>query len=217
MHKWFKCLDVAVGRVYISRDVVFDESVYPFSKLNPNAGVRLRSEILLLPNHIQPNNLPTPGVELIDCSNINAHVIPVTANAPLSSGQIAEISTSNDEAALGVRRTHSCADQIAATEGLVTQSCADPIVYADQITATGDPAAQSCADQIAATGGSVTQSCADQIVCADQITATGGPATQSYADQIGGHVPVPDFSPSVSSMPLPAAPVRPSTRLHTWH
>jgi hypothetical protein len=41
MHKEFKCLDVAVGRVYISRDVVFDESVYPFSKLNPNAGVRL--------------------------------------------------------------------------------------------------------------------------------------------------------------------------------
>jgi hypothetical protein len=41
MHKGFKCLDVAAGQVYISRDVVFDESVYPFSKLNPNAGVRL--------------------------------------------------------------------------------------------------------------------------------------------------------------------------------
>jgi hypothetical protein len=110
MHKGFKCLDVAAGQVYISRDVVFDESVYPFSKLNPNAGVRLRSKILLLPNHIQPNNLPTHGVELIDCSNINTLVIPVTANAPLSSGQIVEISTSNDEATLGVRRTQSCAD-----------------------------------------------------------------------------------------------------------
>jgi hypothetical protein len=225
MHKGFKCLDVAAGRAYISRDVVFDESIYPFSKLNPNAGVRLRSEILLLPNHIQPNNLPTPGVKLIDCSNINAPVIPVTANAPLSSGQIAEISTSNDEATLGIRRTQSCvdqiigADQIAATEGPVTQSCADSIVCADQIAATGDPVAQSCtdqivcADQIAVTGGPVTQSYADQIVCADQITATGGPATQSCADQIGGHVPVPDFSPSVSSVPLPAAPLRPNTRL----
>jgi hypothetical protein len=152
MHKGFKCLDVAAGRVYISRDVVFDESVYPFSKLNPNAGVRLRSEVLLLPNHIQPNNLPTPGVELIDCSNINAPVIPVTANAPLSSGQIAEISTSNDEATLDVRRPQSYADQIVgadqitATEGPVTQSCADPIICANQIAATGDPAAQSCAD-----------------------------------------------------------------------
>jgi hypothetical protein len=41
MHKGFKCLDVAAGRVYISRNVVFDESVYLFSKLNPNTGVRL--------------------------------------------------------------------------------------------------------------------------------------------------------------------------------
>jgi hypothetical protein len=145
--------------------------------------VYLRSEVLLLPNHIQPNNLPTPGVKLIDCSNINAHVIPVTANAPLSSGQIAEISTSNDEATLGVRHPQPCADQIAATEGPVTQCCADPIVCADQIAATGDPAAQSCADQIvcadqiAVTGGPVTQSCANQIICVDQIAATGGLAT----------------------------------------
>jgi hypothetical protein len=49
LHKGFKCLDVAEGRIYISRNVVFDEIVYPFSKLNPNAGARLRYEILLLP------------------------------------------------------------------------------------------------------------------------------------------------------------------------
>jgi histone deacetylase 1/2 len=49
MHKGFKCLDVREGRVYISRDVVFDENVYLFSSLHPNAGARLRSEILLLP------------------------------------------------------------------------------------------------------------------------------------------------------------------------
>jgi hypothetical protein len=171
MHKGLKCLDIAAGRVYISRDVVFDESVYPFSKLNPNAGVRLRSKILLLLNHIQPNNLPTPGVELIYCSNINTPVIPVTANAPLSSGQITEISTSNDEATLGVRRTQSCADQI---------------VCVDQIISAGGPAIQSCADQIAATGGPAAQSCADQIVCVDQITSTGGPVTESCADQIIG-------------------------------
>lgn len=47
-HKGFKCLDVAAGRVYISRDVAFDETVFPFSNLNPNAGAKLRSEILLL-------------------------------------------------------------------------------------------------------------------------------------------------------------------------
>ncbi|XP_073351811.1 uncharacterized protein [Aegilops tauschii subsp. strangulata] len=36
MHKGVKCLDVSTGRVYISRDVVFDESVFPFQSLHPN-------------------------------------------------------------------------------------------------------------------------------------------------------------------------------------
>jgi hypothetical protein len=53
LHKGFKCLDVAEGRVYISRDVVFDETVFPFHKLNPNAGAHLRAEILLLPSTSQ--------------------------------------------------------------------------------------------------------------------------------------------------------------------
>jgi hypothetical protein len=49
MHKGFKCLDILAGRIYISRDVVFDETLFPFSKLHPNAGTHLRSEVLLLP------------------------------------------------------------------------------------------------------------------------------------------------------------------------
>jgi hypothetical protein len=52
LHKGFKCLDISTGRIYISRDVVFDEDVFPFSKLHPNAGARLRSEILLLPSNL---------------------------------------------------------------------------------------------------------------------------------------------------------------------
>jgi histone deacetylase 1/2 len=32
LHKGFKCLDINEGRVYISRDVVFDEDVFPFSE-----------------------------------------------------------------------------------------------------------------------------------------------------------------------------------------
>jgi hypothetical protein len=50
MHKGFKCLDIPTGRIYISRDVVFDEQVFPFSELHDNACARLRSEIELLPN-----------------------------------------------------------------------------------------------------------------------------------------------------------------------
>ena len=52
LHKGYKCLDISTGRVYISCDVVFDESVFLFEKLHPNAGARLRQEILLLPNHL---------------------------------------------------------------------------------------------------------------------------------------------------------------------
>jgi hypothetical protein len=32
LHKGYKCLDIDSGRVYISRDVIFDERVFPFSK-----------------------------------------------------------------------------------------------------------------------------------------------------------------------------------------
>jgi hypothetical protein len=62
LHKGFKCLDVKTGRVYISWDVVFDENVFPFTKLHPNAGSRLAIEILLLPKHLSN---PTGG-ELVD-------------------------------------------------------------------------------------------------------------------------------------------------------
>jgi hypothetical protein len=48
LHKWYKCLDISTGRVYISRDVVFDETVFPFASLHSNAGARLREEIILL-------------------------------------------------------------------------------------------------------------------------------------------------------------------------
>jgi hypothetical protein len=48
-HKGYRCLDVATGHIYISRDVVFDENVFPFSELHPNARTQLRAKILLLP------------------------------------------------------------------------------------------------------------------------------------------------------------------------
>jgi hypothetical protein len=45
MHKGYKCLDISTGRVYISRDVIFDEEIFPFSELHENAGARLRAEL----------------------------------------------------------------------------------------------------------------------------------------------------------------------------
>jgi hypothetical protein len=46
MHKGFKCLDPKEGWVYISRDVVFDESIFPFASLHPNAGARLAQNLI---------------------------------------------------------------------------------------------------------------------------------------------------------------------------
>lgn len=52
LHKGFKCLDISTGRIYISRDVTFDGSLYPFAQLNP-----IRAEILLLlPSLLHPGN-----------------------------------------------------------------------------------------------------------------------------------------------------------------
>jgi histone deacetylase 1/2 len=53
MHKGVKCLDIKTGQVYISEDVVFNETVFPFASLHPNAGALLRREILLLPESLQ--------------------------------------------------------------------------------------------------------------------------------------------------------------------
>jgi hypothetical protein len=49
LHKGYKCLDIQSVRVYISRDVIFDEEVFPFSTSHSNAGARLRAKISLLP------------------------------------------------------------------------------------------------------------------------------------------------------------------------
>jgi histone deacetylase 1/2 len=69
LHKGFKCLDIPNGRIYISRDVVFDEAIFPFSALHNNAGARLRAEILLLPSHLL--NPTDHGGECVDNQQVN--------------------------------------------------------------------------------------------------------------------------------------------------
>ena len=61
LHKGYKCLEISTGRIYISREVIFDETLFPFSKLHPNAGALLRAEIALLSD---PTILPDSGGEL---------------------------------------------------------------------------------------------------------------------------------------------------------
>jgi hypothetical protein len=56
MHKGYKCLDIFTGCIYISRDVVFDEAIFPFAELHSNAGAQLRTEINLLPCTLLPSS-----------------------------------------------------------------------------------------------------------------------------------------------------------------
>jgi hypothetical protein len=63
--------------VYISRDVIFDETQFPFSKLHPNSCARFRVEICLLPESLL--NL-VRGIDTFDSTddsstNIN-HEVP---------------------------------------------------------------------------------------------------------------------------------------------
>jgi hypothetical protein len=90
LHKGFKCLDVTGGRVYISRDVVFDETIYPFAKLNPNAGTRIRSEILLLPSSSETLATSSLGVQILDSSTTDTHIFFLYLLMPLVQLQLLE-------------------------------------------------------------------------------------------------------------------------------
>jgi hypothetical protein len=61
---------MSTGRVYVSRDVVFDENVFPFASLHPNAGALLKKEILLLPT----SSTPTPHG---DAQHTDDHMSPI--------------------------------------------------------------------------------------------------------------------------------------------
>jgi len=81
IHKGFKCLEPKTGRVYISRDVVFDETIYPFAKLHPNAGACLRAELQLL-----PDILLNPSNTFGDANLRDQHLVnPDPTNAATSS------------------------------------------------------------------------------------------------------------------------------------
>lgn len=80
-HKGFKRLDPSEGRVYISRDVTFDERVFPFASMHPNAGARLRSEIQLLPDVLLNFSTNHGDAALLD--RTMSSPVPANATSPL--------------------------------------------------------------------------------------------------------------------------------------
>ena len=83
MHKGFKCLDPKEGRVYISRDIVFDEHVFPFAQLHPNAGACLRSELAVLPNSLLNPSFSYGDAMLLDrCDLAASSTNPTQSSCP---------------------------------------------------------------------------------------------------------------------------------------
>jgi hypothetical protein len=80
LHKGFKCLNVSGGHVYISRDVVFDETDFPFTKLTLNVGTHLHEEILLLPSSSTDQPSSDPGGESTVIPSAHVHILPVSTN-----------------------------------------------------------------------------------------------------------------------------------------
>jgi hypothetical protein len=72
--------------VYISRDVVFDETIFPFQYLHTSAGALLRKEILLLPNHLR-----NPDCGGVSC---NDHLPTDTTNDAVDEACVQEVETS---------------------------------------------------------------------------------------------------------------------------
>jgi hypothetical protein len=92
LHKGYTCLDISTGCVYISRDVIFDEAIFPFSELKPNTGARYIAEVLLLPNeratlessmtNILPNTI-MPAPVWLPCLPVHPQKIPMSDSAPI--------------------------------------------------------------------------------------------------------------------------------------
>jgi hypothetical protein len=89
-HKGFKCLDPKLGCVYISRDVTFDETIFPFFELHPNAARRLQEEINLLPSHL----LNPRVIQLCDHVSNNSNL---AANPGVSTGNQEHVHVANTE------------------------------------------------------------------------------------------------------------------------
>jgi hypothetical protein len=108
----FECLNKTV---YISRDVIFYEEVFPFAKLNTNAGARLRAKVTLLHPTLFPFNYGDNTVH----NHINDIPLPTNttfeytgANSGKSSSKIKSNSWNQRGKHLGHKNRCSTCDRI---------------------------------------------------------------------------------------------------------
>jgi hypothetical protein len=120
-HKGFKCLDPLEGRVYISRDVTFDENLFPFASMHPNAGARLKAEIQLLPDILLNSSTNHGDAALLDRTVSS----PVPANASVPAEGTSDFSGFNLEPDAAISCSNTVPYRVCRTEGGSTLSHSD--------------------------------------------------------------------------------------------
>jgi hypothetical protein len=231
LHKGYKCLDISTGRLYIFRDIVFDETVFPFASLHSNAGARLRAEINLLPLSLQPFNLHTHGGHELQ-GPVDANPTDVVAESFLQEsdqnsayndessdflvpGTESGVASSPDQSALQEISSGSALHwdlwRPASPAGVAPS--ASPMASADSLPGPGGyrggpPDAGLSAAAMESPGSSASASSATQ-------PTTGSPVSSAAASESASGS-LPRSSAPLSSVAVPVPPLdRPRTRLQS--
>jgi hypothetical protein len=93
---------VPTGRVYISRDVTFDENVFPFAQLHCNAEAHLRNEISLLPSSLLPITYSGGEQSITSMFNSVPNATNLSDAGSAENGGDLDVSVTHD----GVHTTH---------------------------------------------------------------------------------------------------------------
>jgi hypothetical protein len=101
MHKGYKCLDRTTGRIYISRDVVFDESVFPFATPGVSVDVSTLEQAIRFPSDEPVISEPVRNYDLSYLS-IDPSVPSVVVSSQVSDACHGSSLESDDGAATGV-------------------------------------------------------------------------------------------------------------------
>lgn len=86
-HKGYKCLNRSTGRIYISRDVVFDENIFPFEESKPPNKTTNPHHPVLLPALAKLASFYT--------ENALTDIEPVVSNSHMNDGQTDNIASDN--------------------------------------------------------------------------------------------------------------------------
>lgn len=225
MHKGFKCLYINTGRIYISKDVVFDENYFPFAHLHPNTGALLHQEILLLPSHLRDSgdvlhcddSFVTNGSQE-HVAEINFPIGAYTQEPGMMQSPLSTKDPSRGSQGDSVEPSESGSRFGAGTPAAGSRSDTDP---SDPAEASHDPGASP---GLVRGGGDSTLASSRRLRGVREATPLTGPSTSSLGTSSGGFsapeagsgVDIPSLVHDATPSPvLSSSPPRRVTRLQS--